>query len=279
MPTASGQNAAKRVKPPVPSAIGAPETDHCCYFRVEGRLIAAQRHILSEQSDVFAAKFDGDWAGSADITIDDSSFDAFSLFVQYFYSGQLDVNATNVAAILYLADKFAVDRLIGVCSKFLCASARRIGGAIVALELAVRHELGTKFHFLDVINRNAVAAFGCTEFVRCDKATLREMLDANGLCCDQETIFDACIRWAQHKCTEKRLDAGCPVNVRRELGECFGLIDFRAMQVEAFIRRYNAWNGVFRRSEGEEVLLYICRNQMRQIDELRAQRRPRNRRD
>lgn len=269
MATASGQKAAKRVKPPVPSAIGSPERYHC-YFRVEGRLIAAQRHILSEQSDVFAAKFDGDWAGMGDITIDDSSFDAFSSFVEYFYSGQIDVSMTNVAAIMHLADKFAVERLIGVCSKFLCANARRIGGAIVALELAVRYELGTKHHFLDTINRNAVAAFGCTEFLRCDKATLHEMLDGNGLCCDQETIFDNCIRWAQHKCTAKRLDASCALNIRRELDECFGLIDFRAMQVEAFIRRYNEWNGVFRRSEGEEVLLYICRNQLRQIEELRA---------
>lgn len=268
---------AKTMKLTVPSATKMPKaafprSDYDCYFSVEGCRIGAHRQLLAAHSGVFADRFIHIWAGLADIPIESTTFDAFTQLVDYFYSGVMKVNVVNVAAILHLAHEFDVEPLFGVCSKVLCANVGGIGGVIVSLGLAVQYQLGVKYRLLDVISKNTVAAFGSVEFLECNNATLCEMLDDNQLRCSPETIFDECIRWAQHKCATKLMDADCPQAIRRELGKCFELIEFKAMRVDAFIRRYEAWHGLFRRSEADDIFLYICRNHSRQITELRARR-------
>lgn len=206
---------AKTMKLTVPSAtkmpkVAFPRSDYDCYFSVEGCRIGAHRQLLAAHSGVFADRFIHIWAGPADIPIKGTTFDAFIQFVDYFYSGVMKVNVVNVAAILHLAHEFDVEPLFGVCSKVLCANVGSIGGVIVSLGLAVQYQLGVKYRLLDVINKNTVAAFGSVEFLECNNATLCEMLDDNQLRCGPETIFDECIRWAQHKCATKLMDADCP---------------------------------------------------------------------
>lgn len=233
-----------------------------CHFRIDNKRIGAHRRPLSAQSAVLAAKFRSGWMHAADIIIDGVSFYGFTAFLAYFYSGHIKLTAANLPDILRLATEYRVPKLLDRCAVYLDDN---IGSANVIEWLA----LATKYHIQVSMCEMLLAtdALAAPAFLECDVATLAALLERMVFDCDEQDIFDACMRWAGHKCAAKGLDADDRANLRRELGRCFECIRFELMPNEAFVERYVKWRDLFTRDEAERYLLHFaCNHRAEQMD-------------
>lgn len=208
--------------------------------------------------------FDGsrNEASEYEIDIADASFEAFRSFLSSFYTGCVTLTSANIAEIFYLTHKYDIESMFNGCSKYLLDSFTT-NNSIMSLELAKRYQLEhLHIEFLERIRDNADAVFQTSHFLKCDSATLHAILqtddDDDELDCDAESIFDACIRWAQQQCADKRIDPKCMKNIRMVLGDSFGLISFEKMNGKSFAERYRVWKELFTREEAEKILLHFC---------------------
>jgi len=101
-------------------------------FLVEGKSLPAHKEVLSARSDKLKAMLESGLQESiqSQITIKDSSYYVFSLFLDFLYTDKLELEivevtkgkqeAINVAIqLLYLADQYFLTRLGDFCSSFI----------------------------------------------------------------------------------------------------------------------------------------------------------------
>ena len=80
----------------------------------EGHEILAHKLILSCASEVFKAQFYGDDLDEIEIIIEDSSLEAFKIFLEILYNVKVDLKELSfqfLAEIFYLSEKYRVDML------------------------------------------------------------------------------------------------------------------------------------------------------------------------
>lgn len=94
---------------------------HFIFDSNDGECIKMQAHkfLLMESSNVFCTMFNGSWKESDEIEIVDVSADGFREFLQFFYLDKVKLTVENVAEVMYLGDKYDVDKCLAICSKFL----------------------------------------------------------------------------------------------------------------------------------------------------------------
>ncbi|CAB4017753.1 kelch 40a [Paramuricea clavata] len=116
---------------------------------VEGKEVHVHRYMLSMQSPVFKAMFNGNFKDSQQekIELKDDKYEAMLLFLQLLYPtnmldesrGNVDINDENVLQILEIADKYTAINIIKQCVK----EAGKLEPEITMrlLPYASRHEL------------------------------------------------------------------------------------------------------------------------------------------
>lgn len=228
-----------------------------CYFCVEGKRIGVHRWPLTSLSTVLTTKFDTEWTAAVDIRIDGVSFAGFMAFREYCYSGRLNIMPSNVADILHLANEYQIQELTNCCSAYLYRSLSS-ANAIETLTLTTKYGIPVDTWGCAMILDNEV--LDTEPFYGCDVATLHTLLEERAFFSYERDIFDAVMRWAERKCMAKGLDAGNCMNLRKELGKCFDLIQFKLMPNGAFVERYEKWPKLFAPGEVQEYLLYFARN-------------------
>lgn len=244
----------------IENMFGPNSTDCCFRFSESGQIkkIKSHRKLLTSLSPVFAAMFNGSWdSGSDVIPITDSSHDDFATFLDYFYKSAVKLNERNVCGVLYLAHKYDIEDLVSSCSAFLINTICT-DNVVEYYEVALRfdlHKLRDASRQLLSIQEDAILK--SMAFIRCNRAALRHVLVCVAPGCKAEDIFDACIEWAKNQCEVKNIDP-TPKNLRIELGDCYGFIDFKSMDIAEFATRYKSFKAMFTRTESDDIFMGLA---------------------
>lgn len=210
--------------------------------------INVHKELLSLLSAPFGAMFTGFWAEKTHAKIDDVEFYSFESFMQYFYTGKVELHECNVHEIVYLAKKYLIDDdiLIISCETFMieCLTLKSV---VQNLNWAILYDL----HDL----RNACARLISTRIVEFIEAfimvmdleqkmllTILEGIPIGVLNKHRQQIYDFCIRWAKHHTLTADEDASCIEKVREKLGDVYELICSSQKDADAFIERYTVMN-------------------------------------
>lgn len=215
--------------------------------------IGAHKMLLSAFSPVFADTFRG-WKKSTNVEIiNDVSFDAFNAFIQYFYANKVTITVDNVGEILSLAKKYEIPDLVSSCGSFLSefVTVENVVGYLNLARTFQFSELATKCR--EIIRVNTQQVMRSQPFLLCDELDLFEILSIESSSCTEETIFDACIKWAQTKCLQRNIDASNAAHLKTVLGNCISRIRFNEMEPNARKERIMLYKRMFSMDEIIEI--------------------------
>lgn len=208
-------------------------SDICFTFPLENSYkISAHKIILAMRSEVFHTMFysDGEFDQEREIKIVDATAADFRAFLRYFYCSSLKISNDNVAVMMYLADKYAVNHLSIVCNAYL-VNYSSFDDTLTAYRLAITfRQSGVKQFFEGKIRKQTKEFFASVQLSQCSSDELKTFLQLDRLNCDAKDVFNALMLWSKNVCDQKDLDSSDMKNRRAELGDCFELIPFRSME-------------------------------------------------
>lgn len=263
-PTTAKKVAFNTLAKVIASTYGPDSTD-CCFQCIDKstktiKNIKCHRKLLSALSPVFATMFNDTWRkDSTPILIEDTSAEAFEVFLAYFYQGTIEFTQRNVIGVLHLAHKYDIGELVTSCSTYAIEQLRT-ENVVHLYRFATRYDsTDLKQKCLQFLINNPAGVFKSSAFLQCGKRTLKEILKIPILACKEHTIFDACIEWAKAKCQQKKIDESRPENLRAALNDCFELIRFTDMGREEFAERYESFKTMFTREEADAYVMHFVR--------------------
>lgn len=199
-----------------------------------GGTVAAHKLILASASPVFKAMFYGPLRESDTVKITDSTADAFMEFLQLFYLPEVTLTIGHIDDVVRLADKYDIldHILIDSYQKSIenqLTNENMVCGYQLAISLddpALKQfcERRIRIFTMDVLKSEA--------FLNCKREVLEHILHLDTLECTEIGLFDACVAWAKSACQKNGLDENDSVNLKTQLGPCFYLIRFGAMQAD-----------------------------------------------
>lgn len=194
-------------------------------------VVPVHKIALAAVSDVFKRMFYGELAENGNVTIHDSSDGAFIEFLQYFYSGAIELTGENVAEVLYLGHKYNVLNCVEDCVEFLMIILGKTN-VCTALHLAL---LFDHLELVDAcetfVKNNIEAVFASIGFLRCDKTVMGHILKMDMLPCSEVEVYRASMAWVRAKSKENRLTKAM---VMEHFGDLFYKICFASIQMEDF---------------------------------------------
>lgn len=222
-------------------------------FECDGERIPTHKSLLAAASPVFHAMFYGQLKEQGDIKIVDISSTAFKEFLQFFYEKPAKLTMQNIVEILNYINKYEVIECMSICEKFL-QSHLTPSNVCWNVHLVQLYNLKHLQRDCEIkVCEMSSEVFGSNSFVNCDRLALKSILQLPTFTCDESVVFDACIKWAQIKCIEQRIDEKAGKNLRDQLGDCFMLIRYMEMSMEEFIARLTSYKGMFTATELEDI--------------------------
>lgn len=195
--------------------------------------IPAHKLILAMSSTVFHQMFFGESKITGNITIADSTPEAFTEFLQFFYLNKVQISADKIEQLMDLANTYKVPQCLTACSEFLMEIISEDNFCWV-YEMALmydREDLVTLCE--EKIRISPKSIFDKSSFRKCNIVAL-ECILAIKLQCDELTIFNACMDWAKEACVREKIDELNVENYKKVLGDCFHLIRFPSMTNKEF---------------------------------------------
>lgn len=224
------------------------------FIFAQGERIPAHKLILANVSDVFQVMFNGSWKEKVDVEIVDATADAFKAFLQFFYLPKATVTMDNVAEVMNLGKKYDVTECFDVCGNFL--KENLIDDNIYeAYELAIHlehKELEKRCE--NYIEMNAKAIFTLESFLKCDRKTVKRILQMDSLNCSEARVFDTLINWMKAKSKLKELTTDV---IRKEFSDLVREIRFGSMNLREFISFDRKFDGLFTFDEHKEIIQMI----------------------
>ena len=195
----------------------------------------AHKYVLCTSSSVFNGMFQGGLAGllANSIHISDSDPASVMQFLAFLYTDECSLTASNIVSILYLAKKYMVPSLV---QKYIKEIPNVIEPANVLriLEQAMHKDLVELVEECwKTIEDNMTEVAKCDGFKCISHRTLMSMLKRKNLQIPEIELFQAVLRWADHKCLQNNLEV-TPQNQRNVIGDAIYEIRFLAMTQEEF---------------------------------------------
>lgn len=227
-------------------------------FKVDGEIqkIPANKAILAVLSPVFNSMFFGTMKEKGNVKIVDAPVTAFTEFLQFFYLNEVKLTMENIETVARLADKYDILDCVNACATFL-EGQLTLDNVCWGYQLAVFLKNDALIEFCErKISETPKDAFASDGFLRCDKETLKHILELN-LTCNETDIFNACIMWAKYACKQNDLDENDIDQLKEQLGDCIKSIRFDEMKVNEFMALYVSNKGLFSSNEFEDILLSL----------------------
>lgn len=206
-----------------------------------GERIPVQKCLLSIGSEVFRAKFNGEWKGKNEIQINDVSAGAFEEFLQFFYLNNVAFTMENVIDVMGLCKKYEMDECMTVCGHFLKPNIDD-ENVCWAYDIAIENNAQELKKYCEmIIGYNAEAVFASEGFKSSKRVVLDNILELMETFCFPEIVlFEACMTWVKHNSKQNEMTEEI---VLEHLGDSFFKIRFGSMPVMdagKIVRKYKS---------------------------------------
>ncbi|KAG7169608.1 BTB/POZ domain-containing protein 6-like [Homarus americanus] len=222
------------------------------------KTMRGHRLILAMSSPVFEAMFYGGMAEKTDkpIEILDVQPDAFKALLQYIYSDDINLKSFDqVCEICYAAKKYMIPSLVEQCTQFIWRDLHP-GNVCRAYEFArLFEEPRLLDKCMQIIQNTTDQVLKDASFEEIDAATLRTILQQEILSVSELVLWEACLQWAKQECVRQSLEVS-PMNQRKVLGDCLGLIRFLTLSPTEFANS-PAVSGLLSQEESYTLLMNI----------------------
>lgn len=196
--------------------------------------LPAHRVILATTSPVFKAMFFGPLKEGDAVKIDDSNAKAFKEFLQFFYLPEVTLSIENIEEVVRLADKYDMLECFETCAEFLQTNLtidNMVWGYQLAIILNNAQLMGFCERHIQIQTEEILRS---DMFLHCSREVIDHVLKMNVLNCDENQLFDACIKWAKALCQKNGMDETNAEHVKNQLGTQFYSIRFGAIKQEEF---------------------------------------------
>lgn len=239
------------------------QTCQTFYPKVEAERIPAHKIILAANSSVFHGMFFGEMKETGDIKIVDATPHAFQLFLKCFYFKEMIISLENVGEIFYLAHKYDVTDCSAKCVEFLTETVQ-IDNVLYIYELAILFDLKDLIKICEkLICHETAVILGNEHFQNCTQNTLQRLLKIDCFNCNEVTVFEACMHWAEMECKRNNIPT-TTANRKHQLSTCFNLIRFPSMDMNTLTACLNKHPGLFPADELEDIICHISNHRQLQ---------------
>ncbi|XP_058062444.1 BTB/POZ domain-containing protein 6-B-like isoform X1 [Anopheles bellator] len=216
--------------------------------------IPAHKYVLATGSSVFYAMFYGGLAeAKQDIKVPDVEPGAFLTLLKYLYCDEIQLEADNVLATLYVAKKYIVPHLARACVNYLETSLTAKNACLLLSQSRLFEEPELMQRCWEVIDAQAEMAIKSEGFVDIDLKTFETILARETLNCKEIHLFEAALSWAHAACTKMDIEPTSS-NKRQLLGHALYLIRIPTMTLEEFANRV-AQLGILTNQETIDIFL------------------------
>ncbi|XP_063707524.1 BTB/POZ domain-containing protein 6-B isoform X4 [Culicoides brevitarsis] len=216
--------------------------------------IPAHKYVLATGSSVFYAMFYGGLAeDKEEIHVPDVEPAAFLTLLKYLYCDEIQLEADNVLATLYVAKKYIVPHLARACVNYLETSLTAKNACLLLSQSRLFEEPDLMQRCWEVIDAQAEMAIKSEGFVDIDLKTFETILNRETLNCKEINLFEAALNWAQAACAKMELEPTTE-NKRQALGSALYLIRIPTMTLEEFANRV-AQLGILTQAETIDIFL------------------------
>uniref|UniRef100_A0A7E4W084 BTB domain-containing protein n=1 Tax=Panagrellus redivivus TaxID=6233 RepID=A0A7E4W084_PANRE len=201
-------------------------------FTQNPETVSAHRFVLSLASPIFENMFSNNWLESNQqsdpIVIPDVEPLAFKRLVKFAYTDSVALDADNVMAILFAANKYCMRSLEYLCIEFLGDSLNS-KNAIFLLDQARKWDITLLADLcLATIDVDTVEAFTMENLVDVSLDTIKTLLPRDTLKIDELSLFKIVLECVKTECTRQNLPQ-TPENMRQILGPSIYDLRFPAM--------------------------------------------------
>lgn len=221
-------------------------------FKNDGKLkIPAHKSILSAVSPVFNAMFFGGLREEGDVTIVDASPSAFKEFLQLFYLPKMTFTMANCEEVACLVDKYDAEQRFTDCAYNDCDES--LNNLCWGLYLAIiLHDEKLMQFYEAKICWESKTLFKSNTFIHCDQMVLKVILEMDFMVCEEIDVFNAVLSWAKSICKQNGIDEN-ESNMRSQLGNCFHLIRFGAIDNKNLNKILRSYRDMFTSDELKEI--------------------------
>ena len=197
--------------------------------------IPAHKFVLSICSPVFFAMFNGELSEKSDsIDLPDCEYEGVLEMLRYMYSGEVELEESNVMQVLYVAKKYILPSLAEECIDFLIGN---LDVASVFCLLSYAEQYDEK-RLVDrcwkLIDRETEEVVESEGFATIQRSLLEDIVKRDSLNIREVELFKAVDLWATKECERQGLAVDGQMK-RKILGEQIVKgIRFPAMEEEEF---------------------------------------------
>lgn len=225
-------------------------------FPNDDEKVPAHKAILASASPVFEAMFYGPLKKANIVKVTDSSADAFKEFLQLVYLPEITLTMQNYQEVIRLADKCDMLNYFETFVPFI-ERHLTIDNLLMSHQLAIKFKISELRKYCEgLIRFFTIDVLKSESFLQCKRNVIEHILQQNVLECSEGDLFEACIAWAKSACQRNRLDANNLENLKNQLGNCFHLIRFGAMDDGdlSSILSNRVYNSLFTQEEWTDLM-------------------------
>uniref|UniRef100_A0A182TKL9 BTB domain-containing protein n=1 Tax=Anopheles melas TaxID=34690 RepID=A0A182TKL9_9DIPT len=169
--------------------------------------IPAHKYVLATGSSVFYAMFYGGLAeNKQEIKVPDVEPGAFLTLLKYLYCDEIQLEADNVLATLYVAKKYIVPQQHRASVTYLETSLTAKNACLLLSQSRLFEEPELMQRCWEVIDAQAEMAIKSEGFVDIDLKTFETILARETLNCKEIHLFEAALSWAHAACTKMDIE-------------------------------------------------------------------------
>ncbi|KAH7719022.1 BTB/POZ domain-containing protein 3-like protein [Aphelenchoides avenae] len=177
------------------------------------------------------AMFFGELERPAVVDIPDGTPEAFRVLLNYVYTSEADFSLDNVNDVLYLSDKYMLEKLYQRAIDFIKS---HLTPANVFDVLSTSKMFnGLEDRCMNFIDEHTTVVLKSGKFLEVDHALLSRILTRDGLSANEIDVYAAAVAWAKAELQRKNTET-TPDAIRGILGQALYLVRFPVMDSKVY---------------------------------------------
>jgi len=169
-------------------------------LKIEEMEVPAHRFVLSARSSVFKAMFNGNMKESiTDVVPLEGTILAFRCLLRYIYTLETEITGEVVMELLYLAQKYGFQELVGSCCAFVEENLSAENACTLLIEADHFNKMELKKKCADKILSNLEVVVELDDFHNLEPQHLAELVGRDDFYLPEIDIFSLCHVWATQK--------------------------------------------------------------------------------